>query len=639
MRLNIAVFDLQILELFIVRFLVGRDARHRVELDVAVVRAGFPFNQVVVHSRSCRIFNIGKGGIQALHIVVILCTNIGRKFQLGFPVYHDTVDVFGHTDGHAIEQANRVQPFLRDSAGQNLKGGILFNRQLSGEQIDGNAAAELDLLQVTALIVDKLVVTHVGYDFVFLNSGDIAVLIRIDQGPIGKLVEIQILCRNIGDQITLQHIQTVDLIVSAQFDRVGSAHIIQRAGDGDSNGGRSLHPVDVFALLQFQIDIALAGMDTAQINVDIIAGSNGCFGNRVYPANHHAGDIHVDIAAGAYVNRTGFVSAVNFVREYPGTERSIATANTGSTAYNQLMYPQGADIAGGSLDHLGGQHAACLPCPTDIGSAIVDRNQAGEAYVACAGAGHIKRRQILGMLRLLCRAAAIDKYLGINKPGIDIGHGLEDQAHICAVGNRQGGNHGLIVNLDAGDCAIQVGVAGQIVHDIADDVVGAGRIPDFRLIADADCTDTASFGDINIHTCSRITQIQGNVCDGCTAAGMEAGFRIIRMLADKAAGVLLVQNTGRREMAIINSEIRALVGQVGNRNRGSFTGDNLALGIGITNRVQLNTGIGVDIGIQIVRRRGSIDDRAVMTDHRDTDNTDTGIQIGIQIIHRVNIRA
>ena len=78
---------------------------------------------------------------------------------------------------------------------------------------------------------------------------------------------------------------------------------------------------------------------------------------------------------------------------------------------------------------------------------------------------------------------------------------------------------------------------------------------------------------------------------------------------------------------------------IGNRYNGRFRSNDLALGKGITNRVQLNTGIGMDIGIQIVRRSGSVDNRSVMTDNRDTADADAGIQLSIQIIHGVNIRA
>ena len=243
------------------------------------------------------------------------------------------------------------------------------------------------------------------------------------------------------------------------------------------------------------------------------------------------------------------------------------------------------------------------------------------------------------MVRLLAVTLTIDENFGIDKSGIDIGHGLEFQVVIRAVGNRQRRNHGLIVNRHAGDRAVKVGVARQIVRDIAEGVFVARQQPDFRLIADADRTDAASFGDINIHAGSRITQIQGNVGDGYTAVVAEAGVLILRMLADKAAGMLLVQNTGSAEAAIVNPEIGALVGEIGNRYNGRFRSNDLALGKGITNRVQLNTGIGMDIGIQIVRRSGSVDNRSVMTDNRDTADADAGIQLSIQIIHGVNIRA
>ena len=394
--LKLTILIHQVLELLPVCHLLGRNTLHRVhrvELDVAVVRVGFALNQVVGNALSLGIDNIGEAGIQAVHIVVILCTDLCREFQRGLPLYQLSVNLLGQSNCHAIEQANSFQPFLCDRLSQNLEGSILFNRQLSGLQIDGNAAAELDLNHIIVIVIDELVVAHVRYDIIlpiFLhNPGNVAVLVRIDKGPVRQLIEVQVLCRIVGDQIPLQHVQTGEHVRIGQHDLVAFTHnIIQSAGDGDGNGGCAGHPVDVFALLQCQIDIALAGMNTAQINVDIFAGSDWILGKRINPANRHTGDIHIDIAAGSHIHRTG-----RGVGEHPGAECHVFTAHTGSSAYNQSMHPQGADLACYRRDFFfSRQSAARLPCPNDIGSAIVDRDQAGEVYTACTGAGHIELR-------------------------------------------------------------------------------------------------------------------------------------------------------------------------------------------------------------------------------------------------------
>ena len=594
----------------------------------------------VVDSTGGIIHHIVHRGIQAIQEIILLGTDeYIRVNELGFPFLNSSVHFSGKANRHAVEQIHLLQPVAGNHLGQNLEGGVVLYGQQALFQINGNAVRQLDLHQLLVFI-DELVVTHIGGNSALLNSGHIAVDIRVDQGAVGQLVDQKILCRVVGSQVVLQHIHAFQLVFAGQHNYIAVAlNIIQGAGNRDGNGGGTLHPEDVSALLQIQIDTAFAGLNAAQVNIDVGTGSCLAAAYRIDPLDQRAGNVHEDIARGRCIHRAGRAL------EHPYREGILAAANGACTADLQGVYPQGADSAV-RCNHRGmGQVAAHRTGPADLCRSVIDRDQARQLDIGVRGSGYHESGKIAGLNGGNALSPAVYKHTGVDETGVDIGHALQDDALGRAVGNGQGGNHALIVHNHAGNGGIaiaviaHISVAGQGVGDVAEGDTLAGLGPDDRLVADAHLAHAASVGDINVDTRSRVAQIQGNAVDGNAAVVGETGIRIAGMLADKAAGVLLIQNAVFAELTIVNPKIGALVGKVRNRNRSGFRGNDLALGIGIANGVQLDTGIGMDIGIQIFRCRGGIENGSVMSDDGNTAHRGICPKCGIQIVHGVNIRA
>ena len=576
-----------------------------------------------------------KAGIQALYIVVLFAIGCKplRLNQPGFPFYLLAAYVFGQADGHAIKQAHSFQPLPGHDLGQDFKGRILLYCQTPGAQVDGNTAAELDLLNLAIRPVDKLVVPHVGGNAVFHDSGNVAVFVRIDQRPIGQLVKVQVLCRVVSHQVPFQHVHALDDVVICQVD-LAADHIIQGLGDGNGNGGGAYYPVNLSALFQAQVDITLGRLDIAQFYLDVLAGRLGICGKFLYPFNAQARYGHVNVTQGGYLDTTHFRT----LGENPGAELFGAAAHRGCTADHQGMRPQGADVSSRRAD-MGNsrQCAAGLSGPGDGSRAVVNRDQARKPYIAGSGAGDCEFRGVLRMQKRIRRGTlAVNKYLGIYKAGIDIGHGLENQIHIRAIGDRQGREHGLVVNGQAGNGAVEVGVTWQIVCDIAEGQVRTCLHPDLLLIPDAHLPHTALFRNIDEHTGGCITQIQGDVFDGNAAAALELRL-ITGMLADKATRMLLVEDAVTGDFPVVDSDAGTLVDKVLDGDGCGFLGNDLALGVGITNGVQLHPCIGMDVGIQIVRFRGGVDNGTIVADDRNALYRGFCRQRNHQVVHGINV--
>ena len=600
-------------------------------------RISVPLYHVVNGSVFCTAAaqDILKAGIQALYIVVLFA--IGGKlfslYQLCFPFHQLAAYVFGQADGHAVKQANSFQPLPGHHLGQDFKGRILLYCQTPGEQVDGNTAAELDLLNLAIRPVDKLVVPHIGGNAVFHDPGNVAVFVRIDQRPIGQLVKVQVLCRVVSRQVPFQHVHALDDVVICQVDLTAD-HIIQSLGDGNGNGGGAYYPVNLSALFQTQVDITLHRSDIAQFYLDVLAGRLGILRKFFYPFNAQARYRHVNVTQGGYLDSTH----CRTLREYPGAEGFGAAAHRGCAADHQGMRPQGADGTRRRPD-LGNsrQCAAGLPGPGDGCRAVVNRDQARKPYTAGSGAGDCEFRGVLRMQKIIVRGTlAVNKHLGIYKAGIDIGHGLKNQILIRAVGDRQGRDHGLIVNGQAGNAAVEVGVTWQVVCDIAEGQVRTCLHPDLLLIPDAHLPHTALFRNIDEHTGGCITQIQGDVLDGNAAAALE--IRIITgMLADKATCMLLVADAVTGDFPVVDPDAGTLVGKVLDGDGCGFPGNDLALGVGITNGVQLHPCIGMDVGIQIVRFRGGVNHGTIVADDRNALHLGIGRQRNRQVVHGINV--
>ena len=596
-----------------------------------------PLYQVVNGSvfRIAAAQDILKSGIQALYIVVLFAIGCKplRLNQPGFPFDLLAAYVFGQADGHAVKQAHSFQPLPGHDLGQNFKGRILLYCQTPGEQVDGNTAAEVDLLNLAIRPVDKLVVPHVGGNAVFHDPGNVAVFVRIDQRPIGQLVKVQVLCRVVSRQVPFQHVHALDDVVICQVDLTAD-HIIQGLGDGNGNGGGAYYPVNLSALFQAQVDITLHRLDIAQFYLDVLAGRLGIIRKFFYPFNAQTRYGHVNVTQGGYLDTTH----CRILGENPGAELFGAAAHQGCTADHQGMRPQGADGTRCRPD-LGNsrQCAAGLPDPGDGCRAVVNRDQAHKPYTAGSGAGDCEFRGVLRMQKLIVRGTlAVNKHLGIYKAGIDIGHGLENQIHIRAIGNRQGREHGLVVNGQAGNAAVEVGVTWQVVCDIAESQGRTCLHPDLLLIPDAHLPHTALFRNIDEHTGGCITQIQGDVLDGNAAAALELRL-ITGMLVDKATCMLLVEDAVTGDFPVVDPDAGTLVGKVLDGDGCGFPGNDLALGVGITNGVQLHPCIGMDVGIQIVRLRGGVDNGAIVADDRNALYPGIGRQGNRQVVHGINV--
>ena len=594
----------------------------------------------VVDSTGGIIHHTVHRGIQAIQEIILLVTDVHvRLNELGFPFLNSSIHFSGKANRHAVEQIHILQPVAGNRLGQNLEGGVVLYGQQALFQINGNAIGQLDLHQLLVFI-DELVVTHIGGNSVLLNSGHIAINIRVDQGAVGQLVDHQILCRVVSSQVVLQHIHAFQLVFAGQHNYIAVAlNIIQGAGDRNGNGGGALHPEDVSALLQVQADTAFAGLNAAQVNIDVGAGSRFAAAYRIDPLDQCAGNVHEDITGGRCIHRAGRAL------EHPYREGILAAANGACTADLQGVHPQGADSAVRCNHRCMGQVAAHRTGPADLCRSVIDRDQTSQPDIGIRGGGYHESGKIAGVVGGNALSLAVYKHTGIDETGVDIGHALQDDALGRAVGNGQGGNHALIVHNHAGNGGIaiaviaHISVAGQGVGDVAEGDTVAGLGPDDRLVADAHLAHAASVGDINVDTRSRVAQIQGKAVDGNTAVVGETGILILGVLVDKAAGVLLIQNAVFTELTIVNPKIGALVGKVRNRNRSGFRGHNLALGKGIANGVQLDTGIGMDIGIQIFRCRGGVENGSVMSDDGNTAHRGICPKCGIQIVHGVNIRA
>ena len=579
--------------------------------------------------------DILKAGIQALYIVVLFAIGCKplRLNQPGFPFHQLAAYVFGQADGHAVKQAHSFQPLLGHDLGQDFKGRILLYCQTPGEQVDGNTAAELDLLNLAIRPVDKLVVPHVGGNAVFHDPGNVAVFVRIDQRPIGQLVKVQVLCRVVSRQVPFQHVHALDDVVICQVDLTAD-HIIQGLGDGNGNGGGAYYPVNLSALFQAQVDITLHRLDIAQFYLDVLAGRLGVCGKFCYPFNAQTRYRHVNVTQGGYLDTTH----CRILGENPGAELFGAAAHQGCTADHQGMRPQGADGTRCRPD-LGNsrQCAAGLPDPGDGCRAVVNRDQARKPYTAGSGAGDCEFRGVLRMQKHIVRGTlAVNKHLGIYKAGIDIGHGLENQIHIRAIGNRQGREHGLVVNGQAGNAAVEVGVTWQVVCDIAESQGRTCLHPDLLLIPDAHLPHTALFRNIDEHTGGCITQIQGDVLDGNAAAALELRL-ITGMLADKSTCMLLVEDAVTGDFPVVDPDAGTLVDKVLDGDGCGFPGNDLALGVGMTNGVQLHPCIGMDVGIQIVRLRGGVDHGTIVADDRNVLYPGIGRQGNRQVVHGINV--
>ena len=156
------------------------------------------------------------------------------------------------------------------------------------------------------------------------------------------------------------------------------------------------------------------------------------------------------------------------------------------------------------------------------------------------------------------------------------------------------------------------------------------------LIPDAHLPHIALVRNIDEHTGGCITQIQGDVIDGNAAAALEVDF-MTDMLADKATRMLLVEDAVTGDFPVVDPDAGTLVGKVLDGDGCGFLGNDLALGIGVTNGVQLHPCIGMDVGIQIVRFRGGVDHGAIVADDRNVLYPGIGRQGNLQVVHGINM--
>ena len=194
----------------------------------------------------------------------------------------------------------------------------------------------------------------------------------------------------------------------------------------------------------------------------------------------------------------------------------------------------------------------------------------------------------------------------------------------------------MVVNGQAGNGAVEVGVTWQIVCDIAEDQVRTCLHPDLLLIPDAHLPHTALIRNIDEHTGGCITQIEGDVCDGNAAAALELRS-IIGILVDKSTRMLLVEDAVTGDFPVVDPDAGPLVGKALDGDGCGCLGNDLALGVGFANGIQLHPCIGMDVGIQIVRLRGGVDNGTIVADDRNALYLGIGRQGNRQVVHGINV--
>lgn len=101
--------------------------------------------------------------------------------------------------------------------------------------------------------------------------------------------------------------------------------------------------------------------------------------------------------------------------------------------------------------------------------------------------------------------------------------------------------------------------------------------------------------------------------------------------------MLLVEDAVTGDFPVVDSDAGTLVDKVLDGDGCGFPGNDLALGVGMTNGVQLHPCIGMDVGIQIVRLRGGVDHGTIVADDRNVLYPGIGRQGNLQVVHGINV--
>ena len=579
--------------------------------------------------------------------------------------------VVADADGDAVpvaqEHALVFQPRGLDRAHQHLEGGVRIHRQRAVRQVDRNAGIQVDSRHGAVGVAFEGVIAHRHHGAFFFDAGDAAVILHVEDGAVGQLILAEVGGRIPGYLVVSEDLQAVQRVGVGQRDGAGAAgFIFQRAGQRDDHRACAVDIVDVAALLQRQSDAAAVGDDAVQLQFQVgrngvidvvhridlyhlhrrqvqehiaVAGMRVALGDDgIGPGeNVHVprrGDVMVDLA-GVVVDRSARVG------DDPRVEGMILIlAHAGSAFDVQVAYPQRAHrifialLQGDGHDAVGAEQLAALVArPPEGGRAVVQRDIAVQGDVARARALHEQLRFVGGIMLADRGEPAVDIHPRADPAAVFEVDAAELQVRVGGVGHDHPRDHGLVVNVDgaAHGAAVEVGVARHGAGDLPDLNRAFGGVGEIGLIVDADLAHLRhgfafALVDVDVDAAGRAAQVQHRVVDARRAALVVDGFAI-GFLVDEAAGLPLVAHAVAIQPVNGGAQLGADVGEavVDGQVRRSV-GRHPASRHGVADGVQLDAGVSVDVGAQIARHGGSVDDRFLVAGDLRVPQRGAGIQ-------------
>ena len=552
------------------------------------------------------------------------------------------------TDGAVEEALTLIQPGGLDGAHEHLVGVILLYIQSAVFQVDGNTLLQTDADNFAVSVPLEHILTHVQGNTFFLDPGNAAVLIQVEDRTVGKQVAVGAAGGIIVLEVTVQDISAGDGHISTQCHGFIS-DVTQCAGNGNGNHIGILQLVDTAALFQGQIHTAGSGGYIADVGGDTccILGSAG--GGQFFLGIHEftldRSQCEPNITGSIQHQITGGV----FIHEYPAINDCITGTDGSSAGDMQLVCPQrchrSACSKGGYTLYAGEAAACALTLPQEGDGAGGRCQHAGQMHIALAGVLHGDVGTV-GHIPVIARGSAVGT--GTDITGVFGGNSVDGDAVIRGVGNGHLGQHILIVDgettnvpeITACQCAVRgtvdlyKQVAGKCIGQIPEDYGISVDRPCRVLVGDTHCANQAVVGAVlgNIHmdTGSCVTQIQLCTILHGDLAVIGNALAAVFVLDDGAAGLADIADTVLVQLQGIDHQLGTLE-QEAIHHIGGGNGIQIQVTGGIAGAqcIQLHEAADVDIFILIVGTVGCEDGCLVMGGHIDIPHIYGGVQIRI----------
>ena len=371
---------------------------------------------------------------------------------------------------------------------------------------------------------------------------------------------------------------------------------------------------------------------------------------------------------------------VDVLGDDPGVERAVsavllldrAIADVARANDDQLARPQRADVLGVGdfrrrVLRVGHRHCRLAQqlaaIERGVGEledrrAIVQRHEARQHHVTATAAEHVQHRHIIGMYGVDAVAHVVVIHARVDEAVVSELHVLQLDRPVGVVGDVHQRDDRLVVHGDRTfDVAVQIGEARHVVVDVVDDdLTRIAGIPDVRVVLDAHGAHVLLVlvgAGFDVDARGSVAQVEHRILD---RVGMGANklAAVVGLLAHEAAGALLVVHAAAGiELKDVGFQLGADVFQAINVQSGRIAALQLdfrvtvvilphvqvAAGLGLADRVQLDAGEQVDVGVAVFRQGGSIQQRLVMADDARVADDVTGVQAGAGVVHRQDLRA